>query len=337
MPRLRPTVLALALPWLLAAAPAPAPRRLDDLRLRTVKLGQAEAESAAVAQARRARLDAIAREEQALAARLGANREALGQLLAALATVRRQPPPPLLVSPQKAKDAVRAAILIRAMAPELESRGQALQAQARRLAALRRKAAAANADLFQAESELAERRVDLDAALRARRASEPAPDPVAAGRLRALAENAPSPAAFLGRLPAPDAGVEPERLAPPLPGEPVRRFGQAWPAHGRSEGWAWLTLPGAEVLSPGEGAVDYAGPLKGWGQVVILRLGGGLHAVLAGLERIDVATGAPVRFGEPLGRAPSGEAPEVYFEVRKGGTAVDPARWLGRHTPGLRG
>jgi septal ring factor EnvC (AmiA/AmiB activator) len=75
--------------------------------------------------------------------------------------------------------------------------------------------------------------------------------------------------------------------------------------------------------------VEYAGPLKGWGLVLILRLGGGYHLVIAGLETALTAPGRMVTAGQPVGRtADSGPASELYFEIRKNGAPVDPARWL---------
>src|SRR4051812_10817755 len=48
----------------------------------------------------------------------------LARLLSVLQQLKRDPPPALLVSPQDAKDAVRAAILVKAMAPQLQGRAQ---------------------------------------------------------------------------------------------------------------------------------------------------------------------------------------------------------------------
>jgi septal ring factor EnvC (AmiA/AmiB activator) len=70
--------------------------------------------------------------------------------------------------------------------------------------------------------------------------------------------------------------------------------------------------------------------LKGWGLVLILRLGGEYHLVLAGLETALTAPGRAVAAGQPIGRmaGTGGPASELYFEIRKNGAPVDPARWL---------
>jgi septal ring factor EnvC (AmiA/AmiB activator) len=84
------------------------------------------------------------------------------------------------------------------------------------------------------------------------------------------------------------------------------------------------------VLAPAQGVVEYAGPLKDWGLVLILRLGGGYHLVLAGLDTVATAPGRMVAAGQPVGRmadnGPTGS--DLYFEIRKNGAPVDPARWL---------
>src|SRR5687768_6334025 len=54
----------------------------------------------------------------------GANMHRLSRLLSVLEQLKRDPPPALLVSPRDAKDAVRAAILVKALTPQLQGRAQ---------------------------------------------------------------------------------------------------------------------------------------------------------------------------------------------------------------------
>jgi septal ring factor EnvC (AmiA/AmiB activator) len=81
------------------------------------------------------------------------------------------------------------------------------------------------------------------------------------------------------------------------------------------------------VRAPAQGTVEYSGPLKGWGEVLILRLGGQYHLVLAGLESSNAVAGGKFAAGEPVGRM-GGSDPELYLEIRKDGAPMDPARWL---------
>src|SRR5919199_214692 len=63
--------------------------------------------------------------ETELSADQARNEHQLARLLSVLEQLKRDPPPALLVSPKDAKDAVRAAILVKAMTPELQARAQA--------------------------------------------------------------------------------------------------------------------------------------------------------------------------------------------------------------------
>jgi septal ring factor EnvC (AmiA/AmiB activator) len=85
------------------------------------------------------------------------------------------------------------------------------------------------------------------------------------------------------------------------------------------------------VRSPAAAVVVYAGPLSGWGDVVILRAGGGCHMVLGGLGRVGVAVGQSVAADSPVGAMPiDGQTPpELYLEVRLAGGPIDPAKLMG--------
>src|SRR5215467_5951927 len=61
-------------------------------------------------------------EETELSAEQGRNMSQLSRLLSVLEQLKRDPPPALLVSPKDAKAAVRAAILVKAMTPDLQVR-----------------------------------------------------------------------------------------------------------------------------------------------------------------------------------------------------------------------
>jgi murein hydrolase activator len=107
----------------LSVTPAETVRaRVDALSIDQAKVGPTEA-------AQRSRLDQISRHQAALTADLAQRRGELSKLLGALALYRRQLPPALLVPPDKARDAVRGAILARSLIPDLTRRAQALAAE----------------------------------------------------------------------------------------------------------------------------------------------------------------------------------------------------------------
>jgi septal ring factor EnvC (AmiA/AmiB activator) len=159
------------------------------------------------------------------------------------------------------------------------------------------------------------------------------------------ADHAPEPQLELGLSaglrdgaaspPAPDASIRaPRGLISPVTGAVTRRFGEELPGGGRANGLTLATTQGARVASPGAGLVQYVGPVKGWGVILILRLAGGYHLVLAGLERSSVEVGQSVAPGQPVGWMPDHRqsSAELYLEVREQGSPVDPARWLNKNS-----
>lgn len=327
MRRLALIAALLALPLAGAAQePASAPQlrpvqgaarqEIEALRAELSRITAQGPRNTAEVAAAKAQLQAFNVKESALSQRLGADRNRLARLLSALQLFRRSPPPALLVSPEDARDAVRAAILIRAMTPELERRAAALADEAKAMATLRREAAAASAEVFTAESAIAEQRADIE-------------------RLLEGAEGdqlfARSPGAMVSTLAPIAPGGTLNRLTPPVAGGLVRGFGAEMPAGGRAPGVTFHTSRGEAVRAPADGMVEFAAPVTGWGVVLIIRSGGSHHIVLGGLAEATVAPGQSVASGSPVGRMGDGRRSggELYLEVREGGAPVDPTRWLG--------
>jgi septal ring factor EnvC (AmiA/AmiB activator) len=255
-------------------------------------------------------------EETQLSVEQTRNMGQLARLLSVLEMLKRDPPPALLVSPRDAKNAVRAAILVKAMTPDLQARASGYAHEAGEMMRQRRLAAVESEALFTNESARA----------------DATPPPQGPPALRGpLAPGAPS---------LPEAAITPpQSLSIPIPGPIVRRFGEAIASGGRANGITFAAAGGARVTSPGPGYVQYVGPVKGWGVILILRLAGGYHLVLAGLDRASVSVGQSVAAGEAVGFMPDGrqspdkgeKAPrELYLEVREQGAPVDPGRWLNK-------
>ncbi|CAN5324734.1 murein hydrolase activator EnvC [soil metagenome] len=298
-------------------------REIVDLRGELDALGHERLSAGDDVDLKRARLDALHQRESALVAELGRDRGQLSRLLSALQLFRRDPPPALLVSPGDARDAVRAAILIRAMTPELQGRAEGYARQARAVSALRREAAAASEQLFTAESLVADRKGELERMIVEKTQLE-----------RAYAQEAMTgDQEQLGALTdglAAKPATGPLVLTAPTPGLMTHRFGEVMPLGGRANGLTIRTEKGHAIASPAAATVEYAGPLNGWGVVLILRAQGAYHLVLAGLDQISVAPGQSVAAGATVGRMAEhgSSAPELYFEVREDGASVDPERWL---------
>ncbi len=322
-------------------------------------------------------------QERALRQSLHERRGTISEVLAALQRIGRRPPPALLVSPEDAAKTLRGAIVLGAVVPELRDRAQRVAADLGALQTLRTEIIAERAKLKtdltflsdeqqrmtllieerqkqQVESERALEQSRMQVELLARQAGT-LQDLVA--RLEQGLDNA----ARAAREPAPDhKGAtkpalatlkDPGRLAPavafasargslpmPVNGVKIRDFGASDGIGGVERGISVATRPGAQVISPSDGWVVYAGPFRSYGQLLILNAGGGYHIVLAGMDRISVGIGQFVLTGEPVAVMGSGSVqvatassretaqlgtsqPVLYVEFRKDGTPVDSGPW----------
>ncbi len=98
-------------------------------------------------------------------------------------------------------------------------------------------------------------------------------------------------------------------------------------------GLSYATRPGAQVITPADGKVLFAGPYHKSGQVLILEITTGYDVVLAGLGRVTVKPNDQLLAGEPVGTMPvetltGGSDSRLYFELRHGGHGTSPAPWL---------
>jgi murein hydrolase activator len=159
-----------------------------------------------------------------------------------------------------------------------------------------------------------------------------------------------TPAALNGK-PNLKALKDPGRLSPaiafasakglfalPVNGVKIREFGGSDGVGGAEKGISLATRAGAQVTTPCDGWVVYAGPFRSYGQLLILNAGGGYHVLIAGMERISVNIGQFVLTGEPVATmgttsqvasilAANASQPVLYIEFRKDGTPIDPGPW----------
>ncbi len=128
-----------------------------------------------------------------------------------------------------------------------------------------------------------------------------------------------------------------QKLPRPTSGRLVLNYAEKTQYNARSKGIVFETRHGAQITSPCDGWIVYAGPFRSYGQLLIINAGGGYHILLAGLSRIDVQPGQFVLAAEPVGtmsevpptvkNKSSDTAPVLYVEFRKDGRPIDPAPW----------
>ncbi|MEO1662385.1 MAG: peptidoglycan DD-metalloendopeptidase family protein [Pseudomonadota bacterium] len=291
--------------------------------------------------------------------------DTLEDLMASLAVSGRHRPPALLTQPKDANQAIRAAILMGEVAPQVKDKTAALGDEITKLRRLERQVlreqkVLASADaalaLKQAEitqmtaakraafedvnadaTQLRERAAELGAqanSIRELIAALEAAAPVAP-RLKprlAFAEQPRPRSPGRQTLPRPSVSQPLGVLAMPTMGRMVRAWGDRMPGGESSESVAFATRSGAQVSAPISGTVEFSGPFRSYGQLLILSTSDGYHVLLWGMSSSYVSVGQSVRQGEPVARMTErarGE-PELNMEVRKAGKPMDPAKWMKR-------
>lgn len=115
----------------------------------------------------------------------------------------------------------------------------------------------------------------------------------------------------------------------PASGELMLRYGENDELGVTSKGITFETRPAAQVVAPYDGRVLFAGPFKGYGQILIIEHGDGYHSLLAGLDRVESPVGQWLVAGEPVGVMPKGATkPRLYLELRHNGQPINPLPWL---------
>jgi len=322
------------------------------------------------------RLQPLDAREREIRASLISRRSEVVEVLAALQRAGRRTPPALLVRPEDALQSLRTAMLLGAVVPELRTRAAKLANDLGELVALRkmitgeRDRLAVNRDSLKGDQTRLAALIDE----RQRQQASIERDMEAEGaRAIALSRQADSLQGLIAKMEQdvrsaakaaaaanqqigsgktdPAALKNPSRTSPaiafasakglfklPVNGTKIRDFGGSDGAGGVQRGISLATRPGAQVTTPCDGWVVYAGPFRSYGQLLILNAGGGYHVLIAGMERISVNIGQFVITGEPVATmgtrsqvasilAANASQPVLYIEFRKDGTPIDPGPW----------
>jgi murein DD-endopeptidase MepM/ murein hydrolase activator NlpD len=123
----------------------------------------------------------------------------------------------------------------------------------------------------------------------------------------------------------------------------VTASGWVRPAYGpltSPYGWRWGRLHkgidigapyGAPIYAAAAGVVTYAGPQGGYGTLVTIRHADGTVTAYGHMSRYATSAGRRVSAGEVIayvGAEGDATGPHLHFEVRVGGTAIDPLPYL---------
>jgi murein DD-endopeptidase MepM/ murein hydrolase activator NlpD len=119
----------------------------------------------------------------------------------------------------------------------------------------------------------------------------------------------------------------------PATGKVISEFGSK-PGGTKNEGINIAMPEGTPVRAAESGVVAYAGnELKGYGNLILIRHEGGYVTAYAHAKAMNVKRGDTVKRGDVIaaaGQTGAVSTPQLHFEVRKGATAMDPLRFLGK-------
>jgi septal ring factor EnvC (AmiA/AmiB activator) len=312
------------------------------------------------AEARIAIIERLRRDQRA---RLAIQQGPMIRLIAALQALARRPSALTLVQPGSLDDLVHVRALLSAIVPVVEARTAGLRAEVARGRDLRNQADRALALFAQSQQALVTQRNTLAAlALERRRASDALSGSAIVEQDRALAmgeeardigelmtrigasaevrstlETLPGPTlrpikpGEARALPAATSanatgGQAPYRL--PVIGQVITGLGEVSATGIRARGLTIATRPGAQVVAPTGGRIAFAGPYRGYGNIVIVDHGRGWTTLITSLAALDVRVGDAVDQGSPIGKA-GASRPTITVELRKMGQPIDIARLIG--------
>jgi murein hydrolase activator len=121
------------------------------------------------------------------------------------------------------------------------------------------------------------------------------------------------------------------RLAWPVSGHVVARFGESRAGGVKWDGVLVATERGAPVRAVYQGRIIYADWLPGLGLLTIVDHGDGYMSLYGHNERLYKAVGEQVTAGDAIasaGDSGGSTRPELYFEIRKSGKPLDPRPWF---------
>lgn len=298
----------------------------------------------------------------------------LANLLGVLGQLSRHSPPALIVRPEDALAAIRSMIALGSFLPVLKEDALKLARDLSDLVALRKNIAKEKRELLSLKQDLEQEQERLEALIDSKQRSlfSTRTELLKTRReVETLAREAVSIKALISRMakrnessvsrkkskpPSERSGIgfsDLGRIRPavsfrkmlgklsfPVHGKPLSAFGEKNRLGRISSGISIATRVRANVTSPADGWIVYAGTFRSYGHLLILNVGEGYYVVLAGLRKISVEVDQFVLSGEPVGAMGveadshrlilvegSPDTPVLYVEFRKDGNAIDSGPW----------
>ncbi len=346
----------------------------EAISARLVIIGKTiQSQEAGIGQAE-SKIKSLQKKAVLIRADLAAKQDVLSELLAGLQRLEQNPPPALVVEPNDVLAALRGAMMFGAIVPELRGEAEKLAARLAELEDTKTRLESEKLALAQSTQALKGSQAELDGLIEKKKqlvtdaASRLKAEKQRNADLAGKAQNLKQLIADLEEARKREEAVAAKKMAAeeaekkrqqdllskpriafsetrkkleyPAQGKIVMKFGDSDGLGGKLKGVAVATLDEARVMAPADGKIEFAGPFRSYGQLIILNAGEGYLVLLAGMRDITAEIGQTVRAGEPLatmGRGPSSvtllgdqvqeKRPVLYIEFRKNGDAIDSSPW----------
>jgi septal ring factor EnvC (AmiA/AmiB activator) len=290
--------------------------------------------------------------------RLDKDRGALSELILAMQRIERVPPEALIARPGAPLETAQSAMLLRNILPRLNKQAEELNNNLEELTKIIASLEEDREAALKTAKKLERNRTTLTGLLKereslyARTEQDIASNKAELERISAQAKNLRELVARIEKkqqeeearrqrqaelkkeavvqTPVPRSGV----AQVPLAGMIRTGYGKSDDIGAISKGIRIDGRSNAMVVAPMGGVVDFAGPFKGYGQIIIIRHEDEYHSLVAGLARIDTVVGRAVSAGEPIGQMaaePAEDGNALYYELRHRGQPDNPAKKI----PGL--
>ena len=320
------------------------------------------------------RILTLRKEAIVIRADLAEKQDVMSELLAGLQRLEQNPPPALVVEPHDVLAALRGAMMFGAIVPELRAEAELLveklsrldhvrvgieaektvlaqniaglklsQIKLDQLVAQKRRLVFDHTGKLQSEQkrsiELADKAKSLKQLLAGLAAAEKLAEIEKSKQDKALAAEKKRQEAALFK-PSLKFSQSRGRLQYPAQGQIIKAFGADDGLGSALRGIAVATRKAAQVTTPVDALVEFAGPFRSYGQLLILNAGGGYLVLMAGMHDISTGIGQSIKAGEPVGTMGEGPSsvtllgdqmeeprPVLYIEFRNNGGAIDSAPW----------
>ena len=310
-------------------------------------------------------IEALVAEEDIIAQDLSNERSRLASFVGALQSLERQRPPAILVHPDDAATAVRSAILLNTIIPQLNTQAKQIAGDLENLRWVRQSIAQEKARISLVETALINERDRMEKLLGQKQKRQMALDLSLRDErtlIAALAEEAQSLKALIFGLDAitsrrlPMAKPNPEvaalglmrppmafsqakgTLQLPVRGRIVEDFGSSDELGQINQGLRISSTSESQVVTPFDGTIVFAGPFMEHDQLLLIEAGEGYHILLSGMARIYGQVGDRLLSGEPVGVMGKSDGLRgsrlesnrnlLYLEFRKDGEPINPIPWM---------